>query len=44
MYLRQLRGVFGQNATFREGQQESIELVMQKKRVLVVQKTGWGRA
>ncbi|MFD6210221.1 RecQ family ATP-dependent DNA helicase [Peribacillus sp. NPDC060253] len=39
-----LQSVFGKGASFREGQQKAIELIMQKKRVLVVQKTGWGKS
>lgn len=32
------------NATFREGQWESIEHILRKKRTLVVQRTGWGKS
>ncbi len=44
MYLQILRQVFGQKATFRDGQDVAIDCVVQKKRVLVVQKTGWGKS
>lgn len=40
-----LHQALGKNATFREGQWEAIELVVaQRKRALVVQKTGWGKS
>jgi len=32
------------NADFRDGQWESIEQLLNKKRVLVVQRTGWGKS
>lgn len=32
------------NATFREGQWECIDAVLQRKRLLVVQRTGWGKS
>lgn len=32
------------NATFREGQWECIEAILQRKRLLVVQRTGWGKS
>lgn len=35
---------YGPGAEFREGQYEAIEAAMTKKRVLVVQKTGWGKS
>lgn len=44
MYLQDLRQVFGPNANFRDGQDVAIDRVLQKKRVLVVQKTGWGKS
>ena len=31
-------------ATFREGQWESIEALLARKRMLVVQRTGWGKS
>ncbi len=40
-YLRDIVG--NASATFRDGQWESIELIIKKKRVLVVQRTGWGK-
>ena len=39
-----LRSVYGPGARFREGQYEAIEATMEKKRTLVVQKTGWGKS
>ncbi len=33
-----------QNANFQDGQWESIENVLEKKRTLVVQRTGWGKS
>lgn len=44
MYRQSLQGVFGPEATFRDGQDEAIEQLLNKKRVLVVQKTGWGKS
>jgi ATP-dependent DNA helicase RecQ len=44
MLIQALRQVFGTEATFREGQDTAIASVLQKKRVLVVQKTGWGKS
>lgn len=44
MYSQVLRQVFGPKADFRDGQDVAIERVLQKKRVLVVQKTGWGKS
>lgn len=35
---------YGENAKFREGQKEAIEAVVNGKRTLVVQKTGWGKS
>ena len=32
------------NPAFREGQYEAIEATLTRKRVLVVQKTGWGKS
>lgn len=40
-YLKQ---AFGKDAEFREGQLEAILAVLQGRRVLVVQKTGWGKS
>ena len=39
-----LKSLYGNNAEFREGQLEAILSVLNKKRVLVVQKTGWGKS
>ncbi len=39
-----LRESYGENAEFREGQKEAIEAVVNGKRTLVVQKTGWGKS
>ncbi|MEG1483717.1 RecQ family ATP-dependent DNA helicase [Clostridium sp.] len=39
-----LKSLYGNNADFRQGQLESILSVLNKKRVLVVQKTGWGKS
>lgn len=41
MYLQQ---IFGPYATYRDGQEEAIAHVLNKQRVLVVQKTGWGKS
>lgn len=39
-----LRRYYGENAEFREGQEEAINNVLEGKRTLVVQKTGWGKS
>jgi len=39
-----LEEVYGSNAIFRDGQLEAIISVVQGKRALVVQKTGWGKS
>ena len=39
-----LREVYGPSADFREGQYEAIEATLERKRTLVVQKTGWGKS
>jgi ATP-dependent DNA helicase RecQ len=40
-----LRQMLGPNAEFREGQWEAIDLIAnQRRRVLVVQRTGWGKS
>ena len=44
MYKNVLQQVFGSGASFRDGQDISINRVLNKKRVLVVQKTGWGKS
>jgi ATP-dependent DNA helicase RecQ len=43
--LSYLRAMFGPQAEFRTGQWEAIEAVaIQKKRALVIQRTGWGKS
>jgi ATP-dependent DNA helicase RecQ len=43
--LNHLRTMLGEHAEFRPGQWEAIEAVaIQKKRALVVQRTGWGKS
>src|SRR5690625_4306110 len=44
MSIDVLQEVFGGNAKFRDDQDKAIEQLLQKKRVLVVQKTGWGKS
>ncbi|OTO14295.1 RecQ family ATP-dependent DNA helicase [Enterococcus sp. 3H8_DIV0648] len=39
-----LKEAYGPRAEFREGQLEAIISVVQKKKTLVVQKTGWGKS
>ena len=39
-----LKNIFGQTATFREGQYEAIEATLTNKRTIVVQRTGWGKS
>lgn len=39
-----LNDIYGENATFREGQYEAIEKALTNKRTLIVQKTGWGKS
>ena len=39
-----IKDLYGPDANFREGQYEAIEATMIKKRVLVVQRTGWGKS
>ena len=39
-----LKESYSENAEFREGQKEAIEAVVNGKRTLVVQKTGWGKS
>ena len=38
------RALNNENVSFREGQWESIEQLLNRKRVLVVQRTGWGKS
>ena len=42
--LFELKNVYGKKAEFREGQQEAIQGVLDGQRLLVVQKTGWGKS
>lgn len=44
MYTNELKEVLGPNAVFRHDQEKAIHKVLQKKRVLVIQKTGWGKS
>jgi len=40
-----LRRIYGENAQFHAGQWEAIAaLIQQRQRVLVVQRTGWGKS
>ena len=39
-----LKRMYGEEATFREGQFEAIEATMNNRRSLIVQKTGWGKS
>lgn len=39
-----LKAAYGLDAKFREGQLESIVSVVEKKKTLVIQKTGWGKS
>lgn len=40
----ELKKYYGENASFREGQAEAILSILEGKRTLVVQKTGWGKS
>lgn len=40
----ELKAVYGPDAKFRNGQYEAIEETMTRKRVLIVQRTGWGKS
>lgn len=42
--LRILRDVYGEKCAFRDGQLEAIEAVFKNRRILLVQKTGWGKS
>lgn len=42
--LHRLREYYGEDAQYREGQEEAIRDVLRGKRTLVVQKTGWGKS
>lgn len=39
-----LKMIYGEDATFREGQYEAIEATITHRRTLVVQRTGWGKS
>lgn len=39
-----LQNAYGKDAQFRDGQLESILAVLNKKKILVIQKTGWGKS
>lgn len=42
--LSELKKYYGKDAEFRKGQEEAINSVLDGKRTLVVQKTGWGKS
>ena len=42
--LAELKSAYSENAEFRDGQEEAITGVLQGKRTLVVQRTGWGKS
>lgn len=42
--LQELKEAYGKDAVFRDGQKEAIQGVLDGKRMLVVQKTGWGKS
>ena len=42
--LNYLKQTLGGEADFRDGQWEAIELAMNNNRILIVQKTGWGKS
>ncbi|ARQ06216.1 ATP-dependent DNA helicase RecQ [Macrococcoides canis] len=42
--LTLLQSSYGNDAQFREGQLEAIQAVIDKKKTLVIQKTGWGKS
>lgn len=42
--LEIIKNLYGENASFREGQYEAIEATLTHHRTLVVQKTGWGKS
>lgn len=39
-----LKGLYGEDADFRDGQYEAIEATLKHHRTLVVQQTGWGKS
>lgn len=42
--LQILKSAYGENAEFRDGQLEAIMSVIENRKTLVVQKTGWGKS
>ena len=42
--LQELKAAYGEKAEFRDGQEEAIQGILDGKRMLVVQKTGWGKS
>jgi len=42
--LVELKKYYGTDAEFKDGQEEAIRAVLEGKRTLVVQKTGWGKS
>lgn len=42
--LQELKAAYGEKAEFRDGQEEAIQGVLDGKRMLIVQKTGWGKS
>ena len=42
--ISEFKKYYGEEANFKEGQLEAIEAVLDEKRTLVVQKTGWGKS
>ncbi len=42
--LKILRLAYGERADFRKGQYEAIEAAVNRKRTLIVQRTGWGKS
>lgn len=42
--IQELKGAYGEDAEFRNGQKQAIQEVLNGKRILVVQKTGWGKS
>lgn len=42
--LEYLKQMFGENASFRDGQREAIDLALNNKKALILQQTGWGKS
>lgn len=42
--LQVIQQLYGEDASFREGQYEAIEATLTHRRTLVIQKTGWGKS